>query len=156
MSLPQRPAVEIVWTPGIPDEVVAAAEPLIERYAVLLPGWLHRLRVAWNEGAEEGEQASVEAHEDYREAKIWLAAGFLAAPADERAEVILHELCHVVLAPLEQLAAGLSKRLDADGPAGDALRDEVRKRREAVVTDLANGLARVLAEAQASARRRRK
>jgi hypothetical protein len=55
-------SARVEWMDGVPAEVRAAVEPIVQRNLHRLPLWLHELRMNWeNEWAKEQWRMAVEA-----------------------------------------------------------------------------------------------
>lgn len=128
--------MKIVWG-EFPDDQREQLEPLIERYRYLLPDWLGRLDIEYDDG-DESEEYYAAAHTEYlyREATLYITPTFWSLDADGRAATVAHEAGHILLAPLDREFSYLLGVLE-----NDALYQTSKQRYaeavEAVVSDLA-------------------
>lgn len=138
---PLHGAPRIWWHDGIPSEVRTAAEPHIEAWAHLLPGWCHELGVRFV--ADEENAASAKGDMPYRRATIYLGPHWLDSNNADREEVIRHEICHVALSPLTDWTKDLIERLAGEDERLAAwLREEWRHRLEGATCDLEDAFRR--------------
>lgn len=147
--------VAIEWPPEVPAPVRREAEPLIARWALVLPTWCHTLVVYWRAvpsdvkagGNDDGSgvTAYTEAMYEYREACITLTATWLEQPRASRERIILHEIIHVLLWPMEAAQRATLKAAKKGQPAAlrEALEEHWRLAQEGAVCDLTRTLERV-------------
>lgn len=103
------------WT-GVPEDLRAAVMPLLQEHRRLLPGWVKLLGVKYDEDMTDA-YASAASEQNYGRATLTFGSGWLNLDAAEREWVVVHELGHVIVAPLEraieEIIAGLPKKLGA-------------------------------------------
>lgn len=134
-----------VFAPKMPQEYVNAVGSLIEHFGWMAPSWCHTLTLDYaSDDKDDGRtKAECEAEPHYRQARITVYPRFLELDQAERANTIVHELCHLVIAPLSHAIADIlgaaqlsdDARAIAEKMQGDA--------DEAVVEDMAVALARI-------------
>jgi hypothetical protein len=129
----------IYWTNDVPAEVRAALEPMLDRWTGLLPTWLHDLVVDYSATEQAGMLMGVEFH--YRRANLIVTGQWLTCPPEEREEMLRHELSHIILGPLQDIALDIVRRLtDEDDALADYLRQEVMNRVEGVTCDMSHAI----------------
>lgn len=83
-----------------PGEIREALEPLLARWAELLPPWLQDFRVEWV--ADLDKLMEVRVHHSNRWAVLRVGPGWLQESPEEREVTVVHEFVHVLLAPLRR------------------------------------------------------
>jgi len=127
-------------------------EKLARDWLHILPPWLNRLTFVYHPaGAGDGEDAptimSTESSYSYRVARVHVYPQFFAAPEQDRPEYLVHEFCHILLAPYalvadKQVGAAYAEEEGAD----KVVRDALDSAEEQAVEDLAHvllGMARL-------------
>jgi hypothetical protein len=134
---------------GVPAEVKRTIEPIVTRYRASLPGWLARITFEYAlEAPEElsGAIAAVVVKHEYRSANIAIYGTRWHAPDVDHERVIVHELSHCHVAPIERLAMSLLERMDESGandaadPLLGAMYEQHRVAMEQAVEDVALAL----------------
>lgn len=123
----------IQWDPEMPAEVRAAVGPVLESRWAILPPWLREVRVEFSDLGEASAQANVSY--PYRWFRLEIGAAWLVGDPATRQRELAHELCHVILAPIQEFVEDL---LDHVGDAGhqSMLRATWTDALEAATTDL--------------------
>jgi hypothetical protein len=132
-----------------PDEVEHLVDPLLRRYAWLVPTWVHDLFVHYT-GADKDDpeaRAGIIGHWEYREARMDIYGGWLALDAGLRRDSIVHELAHAATEPLHQFVMDLLCKLPDDEKA--RTKRHWLKLLEGCTQDIAHGI-------RASEQRKRK
>ncbi len=140
-------STKFFYSETIPAEVLPAIKDKLSKYESLIPGWVQEVRVYWN-GASSGDKViSGEASGDvaYRWARIVLCPAFLDETQSDREDTAIHELTHIILAPLTNFYAQILHYLD-DQP--DKVRDfidaQMSERVEGVTVDLTTALLKTI------------
>lgn len=132
----------IRYLPGIPPEVATVLEPIIERWKFLLPTWCQDLRIEWKPDLD-GDIAETSIHYANRWAVIRVAAPWLDGEPADRETVIIHEMIHVTMEPLQRAAFTTVDTLtEKDSPAYRLAERQIRDGTEAVAEDLARAMYR--------------
>lgn len=121
---------------SMPKEVRAAAKPTFDAFLWLVPTWCHTLTVTFESTAEVDTAASCDAQPEYRQAHIALHQGWLTEDDKGRRRYIIHELCHLVVAPLALLTDSIVGKVFTDA-GKPILEEQARVALEGVVQDLA-------------------
>lgn len=89
----------LTYDTQLPAEIRAAVAPVLERYLHLVPGWCQTLTVGWDGDDTTG---TLRSHilVEYRAARIVVLPAFVECDDVQRDNAVLHELTHI---PLEQL-----------------------------------------------------
>lgn len=93
------------WYPDVPHDIRAALQPLLERWAWLLPTWVHGVVVYYD--ANDSGSMHCSPAQEYREFKLTVCAGWLVAEQEVREELVRHELLHTVVQPLPDMVTDL-------------------------------------------------
>lgn len=126
---------EIRWE-GMPPEVRRAAEPTFVRFQWLLPTWCHVLTVGYENSQDLSAVATCDAEPEYRQARITINQAWLEQSASDRRAAIVHELSHLVLAPLAKFAESMVEKLFNE-PARSIMDEQFRVAMESTVEDFA-------------------
>ena len=133
-----RPDIPVTWREPVPPEVQTAIVPYLDRYATLFPGWIEELSVAY----EPDRDASMATSINYRNRWVILrvTGEWLMLPQRERDVAVLHEITHVLLAPLQNVTEEIKKSfLKEDAFAREMVDDGF----ESVCEDVARAIQRV-------------
>lgn len=135
--------MRIFWT-GVPAEVRAAAEPHLQRFLPLLPKWLERVHVAFNDNGE-GNIAGIKTNEEYRSVYLDIYPRFLTLNDDMRVLTFLHEFTHPSQARMDDVFhALLNSLVDEDDPMYAWASEQWRIGQENSTSDIEYGVARLL------------
>ena len=140
-----RGVPRIHWTADMPPEVRKAAEPYIRKWVCLVPSWVLDLKmgVTWD---ETQLYASSWSDQEYRRAGINLCPGWLAEDEDSRENILVHELVHMAVGPLDECAKSVVRH--TIGEDNEALytwaNDQISKALEGAVEDLTESIHRHL------------
>lgn len=127
---------KIRFTPGISDEVRAAVEPHLVKWAFLIAGWCHEVNVTWKDDDPNG-CLNIVVHYEYRRADINVLPNFLSIP-HRREQNVVHELLHIVTEPMQNTARDLRDVVGKQHPDVLAWAEEmIRHSTESVTCDLA-------------------
>jgi hypothetical protein len=132
----------------VPDLALSVIRPLIERYKSLFPSWAQLIYVQWNHTGD-GSTTVIEcrASYEYRQFTITFHPSFLAQSEDAHRTQVIHEIIHASSCLIADWARDTIERLvtEADAPKfRETLLEELRRRHESFVQDLALRLADVL------------
>ncbi len=128
-----------------PPEVRAVAEPLLERFAWLVPSWCHTVSVQWEgDPGEDDAQSSARTQISfaYRSARLQFLPMFLTDSERQREADVIHELLHLSIQPLCQYAMEVVDRcLKEESPKfHETVIEELRVRNEGAVEDLMHAI----------------
>jgi hypothetical protein len=111
--------ISIVFKQDIPDNYRKHIETMIRRYELLLPVWLQEVMVFWKD--KEGEYASMDLLNEYRQLKLTIDRGLMEMPLKFQRETFLHEFAHCFNASISDVATEI---LDMFYPNGVDDEDE--------------------------------
>lgn len=98
----------------MPKDLRDAATPLLDAHRRMLPGWVKRFTLKYDEDLADA-YATATSEQNYGRATLTFGSGWLNLDAAEREWVVVHELAHVLVSPLEraieEVMVGLPKRL---------------------------------------------
>jgi hypothetical protein len=121
----------------------AEAERALLPVLPILPYWVETIRVErYGRGQDESADASVTCMPQYRWMRIEVYHRLFDNPPEKIREMLAHELCHALLAPLANWMRDRVIRPLFDGSMKTVLESECEERVEAVVQDLALSLGR--------------
>lgn len=125
----------------VPEELRQALDPLLARWAALIPTWCHDLRICYDDTGNEAAAMGTHAKPHYRFAQIFVYPIWLTAEPVLREEYLVHELLHLSTWQMSEFAREL---LDGFVPQESVvlahLEEEAAKYREAAVQDLTYSL----------------
>ena len=116
----------------VPSELREAFDPLLQRWLILLPGWCETLYVDFDDESKSLARTGTE-HE-YRRATITIGPGWLTS--NERDNIILHELCHILNGPMVRQFNWFIKQHIEDEKMRQQLEEEWRDRLEGCTSDM--------------------
>jgi hypothetical protein len=130
---------DIIYCEGFPEEVRAAVHPLLSKYVGLVPAYVRKLWVAFDEKAEaDSSVASQNGKWEYGFSKVWIRSNWLKCTPHDREETIVHELVHCVLMPLAHAAEELIiDTMTEDSPAANLAHRSLAKALEMTTQGLA-------------------
>jgi hypothetical protein len=136
---------------GVPAPVKREVDQIVQRYKSAMPGWLNHVLIEYVIRAEVGEPgdgaiAMIDVKYEYRYATIRICGDQWERPGVDKERVIVHELCHCLVAPIEKLAHSLLDARDETGandpadPLLEAMYEQTRMAMESSVEDTAQAL----------------
>lgn len=126
---------KLQFAPSVETEVRSAIEPLLVKWAFLIPAWCHELAIRWDDEDTDGA-LRIEVHHEYRDADLFVLPNFLTTPENRERQVV-HELLHLSLAPLTQVAEAMRDALVKKAPGVEEWANEMlRQGEEATTCDL--------------------
>lgn len=140
----------ILWRPlriewnDCPNEIRAAAEPLISAALFALPTWVAELNVFWSEGNETDNGSaslSTTPREEYRYVSLWIHPNFLSYDEDGRYRTVVHEFSHAILRPVVAVAEALIEQVPE--ALREYVKDELRRSHEGATQDMTEALIRL-------------
>lgn len=139
--------VRLLFKPGMPDEIREVLVPLLDKCSWVIPQWLDELKVAYSPGptpdVEPGVLAAMEIQPEYRDAVLWIFGIWMQEPKDARERTIVHELTHLLAAPMQQMTDKLIETLCKDNAViRPWVEEQARQALEATVCDTAEALMR--------------
>jgi hypothetical protein len=118
-----------------PDEVRAVAEPLLEKWAHIIPRGVARLTVSFQEG-DGDNYAKIHVQPEYRCAHIGICPMWLSQRAEDREVTLVHELHHIPLQAMVGLTSDIIQQY-APESSREFLHEQWRLAFEGAVQDLA-------------------
>lgn len=116
----------------LPPQISKVVAPIIAKHKGLLPTWCHTVHLVMT---NEPCRAACESKPEYRGAQIQIGPLFMNDPDEERENTIVHELIHVTLSPLDQLAYSLAPQPGVNQEASDMACEAIRRALEGCVSD---------------------
>lgn len=145
--------MHVEWNLGLPREIRVVLESYVDRYLDLLPPWCHTLEIvpAGLAGEAEGDLSdcvmAMSAQYKYRRTKLFVHSDYLDQHDNQREQMFVHELVHVLNAPLIDFTDQLIAILDAKAPDAKAMLDVLQEAgMEAATEDCAMVLWRLTAD----------
>ena len=129
----------IEWDVAFPAEVKAAVEPMLKKYLHLVPRWCHTIHIDYKAEAEDGTAAENATDPEYRKATITFCAAWLDETPQARRRAVLHELLHIVLAPMARFTECVLDGTSIEGTK-KILDEQWRISYEGAVEDLTTAL----------------
>lgn len=128
---------EVKWQ-SPPREVRRALSPILHKWLWLVPAWCRELHVSFENSDDADCPASLAAQPEYRQVHLYIHQGWLLEDDEAREFQIIHELCHVLLAPAACFIEGVVTKVFNTESAGKLVVDEQwRMALESTVQDLA-------------------
>lgn len=125
----------IRFTPGTSDEVRAAIEPHLLKWAFLIPSWCHEVNVTWRDDHTNGA-LNIVVHYEYRRADLTICPNFMSIPL-RRERCVVHELLHIITQPIVNTANDIRDVLEKDSPRlAEWATEMIRHSDESVTCDL--------------------
>lgn len=99
---------------GVPQDLRDAATPLLATHKRLLPSWVKLFELRYDDAMADAN-ACVVSDQNYSRVTLTFGSGWLNCDKEEREWVLVHEVVHAQLAPLERalesVMVALPKRL---------------------------------------------
>lgn len=131
--------VRLLYEGVVPAEVQAVLQPLVAKWEWIIPSICHELRVSFvSEEVEDGTLMAVQLSPEYRACNLRVYPLWLKETKKERERSVVHELCHIVVAPLTEFTDDIIRRTGK--PTSGVLREQHRRLYEGVVVDLTQSL----------------
>jgi len=121
--------VRVEWDLSLSREIRTVLEPYVARYSDLIPPWCHTLEImsAALAGEEEGDLSdcvmAMSAQYKYRRTRLFVHTDYLDQRDDEREQMFVHELVHVLNAPLIDFTDQLIAILEIKAPDAKEMMD---------------------------------
>jgi hypothetical protein len=149
MTAPRTPRV--IYSEAMPAEVVAAVRPHLDAWLVLLPTWVHVVRVGWDDAPDDKHggttAATMSCLPEYREVLLTVTSFWLSMDDAHRATLIRHELLHPASWTMLQAfndAIVIVRRKNQD--LAKLLEEKFRVAEESAIQDLAYMVAALAAQ----------
>jgi hypothetical protein len=137
---------------GLPAAIKREIAGIVKEYQHTLPGWLEKLIIQYNHD-HTGELsdkaiAQIEVRYEYRYAVMTVFGYRWDDPLVDRERVIVHEMAHCHITPIDSLCKNLLERhseiaqTNGSNPALDALHEAHRVAMESATEDVAQALIR--------------
>ena len=138
------PARRIEWEGDFPADLRTIVEPYFVPLEGLLPTWCQHVCLRYS--AHETSTLKIELSIRNRWALLRICPGWLNAPAAERQDALIHEICHALIEPFNW---NVTRTLDAhappEGSAGRNIIDNVvNDGLEQAVEDMARAFQKLL------------
>jgi hypothetical protein len=131
--------IRVLYDDGVPVEVAALLQPLVEKWSWIVPSICHELRVQFSSDADDEEAImAVSLSPEYRAADLLVFPRWLTEKKSERERCVVHELCHIVVAPLTEFTYDVINR--GEKATREMLHEHHRRLFEGVVVDLTQSL----------------
>ena len=114
----------------MPKDLKDAAVPLLHKHGRMIPGWVKLFGVRYDDMMADAH-ACILSEQNYYRATLTFGPGWMNCDSEEREWVVVHELCHTMLSPVERAweewFATLPKKMKAvaDRRFEDALEEAV-------------------------------
>ncbi len=138
--------VRLIFEPNMPDEVAGALLDIFLRWAWVIPTACDEIRVFFDHTGYEAEDendkddpeifAACESLSEYHAARIHVYPRWLTEPEGSRERIIVHELGHIITAPLAEVADFVAERCSGDPLVRALVAEHNRRACESTVTDL--------------------
>lgn len=127
--------MKLVW--NCKPDVKRTFEPLIKKHAHLIPSWCHVLHCDFATESEDGVIASITPLVEYRKAYLYIHSVYLGCDEEERERAVVHELLHLQIAPVANVAAQLIRSIvTPESALAEWAWEEQRRAVEGAVEDL--------------------
>jgi hypothetical protein len=137
-------ATSLPVTYNLPDEMKEAVRKQLAYLIKLCPGWVNHLHVGFQPNPsydEKGNLAHIQADYPYRRVYLTIFPAWLWENETARREVMVHEACHILNAPVQNFVNGSIKALFKNNRiAEDIFEAGWRQVNEAATEDMARSL----------------
>lgn len=124
---------------GCPEHLFEQVRPHIEAWSWLVPPWVDAVRVMFR--ADDDGTISTNVVEEYRNAYVYIAAGWGKVPEAERGRWVMHELLHIPVDAIHDAFVQLLQSTTEGGsPLNEWASETGRKGVERTVNDLERSL----------------
>lgn len=136
----------VEWSESFPADVRAIVAPYVRAIAPFVPTEYHDIFLLWD-ASDSDAVARTECKRQYREVGLTICPAFLSKADALRRHIIVHEVVHTILEPMDRVATRAIEALSPDeaddgGPWTDAHIDAV----ELVTQDLARHILKLIPE----------
>jgi hypothetical protein len=132
--------IRVIYPADMPQEVQAALDPLFDRWAWIVPRICDQIRVFYSLEHEDGDGEEVlgasETSSEYRVASLYFYPAWFCEQPISRERVFVHELCHIIVAPLAEQADFITAHCSGDETLRAFVEEQNRRVLEGVVTDM--------------------
>lgn len=140
--------VRIIYSSDMPLEMQQYFRPLFDKWSWIIPRICDQIRCYAPDSADpddEGEEmlAASETDSEYRVASLHFYPRFWHETPESRERVFVHELCHILVAPLAELTDFITEHCSADELVRTIVGEQNRRALESVVTDMEQVMLRV-------------
>jgi hypothetical protein len=134
-------SVRVIYSSDMPQEIHESVEPMMAKWAWIVPRLCDQIRIKWSEKPDDGDDGdeilgASEVSSEYRVGTIYLYPAWLSESPVSRERVFVHELCHLVVAPLAEFADFITARCSEDLILRAFVEEFNRRTLEGVVTDM--------------------
>lgn len=139
----------------LPPELALIFEGLLAKWSCAVPTWVHLIRIELGKNPES--YVEVRSDSTRRRVDVWPGVGLIENERDHREIIVLHEIGHVLLAPLAKAAERVVERAlseaGADDTAVELARAAMEDAEEEAASDVALALLRARVVGQVEGRR---
>lgn len=132
-----RQQTTVDYAVDMPKELRDAVRPHLDRWLWVVPPWCRIIHVCHRHACDDtpGIVASNETSVEYRWARVAVYPAWLDQDDDERSRSALHELLHVILAPMHDVLSGVLEQTENE-PFASTVEEDFRRAMEGAVQDL--------------------
>jgi hypothetical protein len=131
---------KFIYSETIPAEILPVVKEKFEKYEYLVPGWAKEVRIYWKPEGSSEKLTSADTIGDfaYRFGIINICPGFLSEVDSDREDTVIHELIHVLTAPLVNFYGQLLHYLDLteSGKTKEFVDEQFSEKLEGMTVDL--------------------
>ncbi len=132
--------VRVIYSSDTPKDVRDVLMDLFEKWSWLIPRICDQIRVYFTEADpdDSGEEilAASETSSEYRVGSLYFYAKWWMESPLSRERVFVHEVCHIVVAPLAEQADFIVSKCSEDEVLRAFVEEQNRRVLEGVVTDM--------------------
>lgn len=151
---------KVVYLPSLKADIRDEVEYLVNKYAFMLPTWLHTLSVmGWQNETHLKEipyyTAEMSVTPEYRKATLMIYPKWREMDEDYHDSTIAHEFGHAIMGSVDAFVDNLIDNMENTDDVKAFLHEEYRKVTEGAVEDMAQAVHHRLEVERKAAKRRR-
>lgn len=131
--------VRLIFEGDIPLEVFKPLIEIFDCWGDVVPTICDEIRVFYTYDDEDEDPevfAACESLSEYRAARIHIYPRWLTEAGESRERIIVHELGHIITAPLAEMADFVAEKCSGDKLVVELIAEQNRRACESTVTDL--------------------
>lgn len=134
--------MRLTFNPSVPSSLKKEVSKLVKPWVGLVDDKLDDLQVEFNIGDSDGKDAvaAILTQREYKFATLHIFPRFLTIPQEDKENTIVHELMHVLVAPMRDASFKLLEYYVADVNTKNCLAEILVEHEERVVTEMAKAL----------------